>query len=43
VQDHLRDWFERNPGEAKAIIIKATQAARARIAARQARDLTRRT
>jgi DNA gyrase subunit B len=39
--DHLRDWFERNPGEAKAIITKATQAARARIAARQARDLTR--
>ncbi len=39
--DHLRDWFERNPGEAKAIVLKATQAARARIAARQARDLTR--
>jgi len=39
--EHLRDWFERNPGEAKAIVIKATQAARARIAARQARDLTR--
>ncbi len=39
--DHLRDWFERNPGEAKGIVIKATQAARARIAARQARDLTR--
>ncbi len=39
--DHLRDWFERNPGEAKAIVMKATQAARARIAARQARDLTR--
>ena len=39
--DHLRDWFDRNPGEAKTIIIKATQAARARIAARQARDLTR--
>jgi DNA gyrase subunit B len=39
--DHLRDWFERNPGEAKAIVIKATQAARARIAARQARELTR--
>jgi DNA gyrase subunit B len=39
--DHLKDWFERNPGEAKAIVIKATQAARARIAARQARDLTR--
>ena len=42
VNDHLRDWFERNPGEAKDIITKATQAARARIAARQARDLTRR-
>ena len=39
--DHLRDWFERNPGEAKDIITKAAQAARARIAARQARDLTR--
>ncbi len=39
--DHLRDWFERNPGEAKAIVLKATQAARARIAARHARDLTR--
>ncbi|GAA4053365.1 DNA topoisomerase (ATP-hydrolyzing) subunit B [Nonomuraea soli] len=40
--DHLRDWFERNPGEAKDIINKAVQAARARVAARQARDLTRR-
>jgi len=40
--DHLRDWFDRNPGEAKEIINKSSQAARARIAARQARDLTRR-
>ncbi len=40
--DRLRDWFDRNPGEAKEIINKASQAARARIAARQARDLTRR-
>jgi DNA gyrase subunit B len=40
--NHLRDWFDRNPGEAKDIINKASQAARARIAARQARDLTRR-
>ncbi|MBV9094859.1 MAG: DNA topoisomerase (ATP-hydrolyzing) subunit B [Streptosporangiaceae bacterium] len=40
--DHLRDWFDRNPGEAKEIITKASQASRARIAARQARDLTRR-
>jgi DNA gyrase subunit B len=39
--DQLKDWFERNPGDAKSIIIKASQAARARIAARQARDLTR--
>ncbi|MEV2268052.1 DNA topoisomerase (ATP-hydrolyzing) subunit B [Nonomuraea africana] len=40
--DHVRDWFERNPGEAKDIINKSLQAARARLAARQARDLTRR-
>ncbi len=40
--DHLRDWLDRNPGEAKEVVTKATQAARARIAARQARDLTRR-
>jgi DNA gyrase subunit B len=40
--DHLRDWFERNPGEAKDIITKAARAAWARSAARQARDLTRR-
>ena len=41
VNDHLGHWFESNPGEAKDIINKASQAARARIAARQARDLTR--
>jgi len=40
--DYLRDWFDANPGEARDIILKATQAARARVAARQARDLTRR-
>jgi DNA gyrase subunit B len=39
--DHLKDWFDRNPGEAKGIVIKAIQASRARLAARQARDLTR--
>jgi len=38
----LRDWFDRNPAEGKSIVLKATQAARARLAARQARDLTRR-
>ncbi len=42
VNEHLRDWLDRNPGEAKEVVTKATQAARARIAARQARDLTRR-
>jgi len=40
--EQLKDWFDRNPGEGKAIVIKASQAARARLAARQARDLTRR-
>ncbi|MFC0532888.1 DNA topoisomerase (ATP-hydrolyzing) subunit B [Phytohabitans kaempferiae] len=38
----LTDWFERNPAEAKTIIQKASAAARARIAAAQARKLARR-
>jgi DNA gyrase subunit B len=38
----LADWFERNPGEAKTIITKANAAARARLAAAQARKLARR-
>jgi DNA gyrase subunit B len=38
----LADWFERNPGEAKTIITKAGAAARARMAAAQARKLARR-
>ncbi|GHJ46654.1 DNA gyrase subunit B [Catellatospora sp. TT07R-123] len=38
----LADWLERNPAEAKMIIGKASQAARARIAAAQARKLARR-
>jgi DNA gyrase subunit B len=37
----LTDWFERNPVEAKSIVTKATSAARARKAARQARNLAR--
>ena len=40
--EHLRDWLEENPKEAKLITQKAVQAARARIAARTARDATRR-
>ncbi|HUR52340.1 MAG TPA: DNA gyrase subunit B, partial [Mycobacteriales bacterium] len=42
VGERLRDWLEAHPNEGKDVILKATQAARARIAARQARDLTRR-
>lgn len=38
----LVDWLERNPHEAKTIITKASQAARARVAAAQARKLARR-
>ncbi|WP_018636653.1 DNA topoisomerase (ATP-hydrolyzing) subunit B [Parafrankia elaeagni] len=38
----LKDWFEVNRTEARAIVSKALDAQRARIAARQARDLTRR-
>jgi DNA gyrase subunit B len=38
----LKDWFDRNPVEGKNIVLKASQAARARLAARQARELTRR-
>jgi DNA gyrase subunit B len=38
----LVDWFDRNPAEARIIITKATQAARARLAAAQARRLARR-
>jgi DNA gyrase subunit B len=38
----LRDWFDQHPNEGKDVVVKASQAARARIAARQARDLTRR-
>jgi len=40
--DKLGDWLEEHPSEGKQIVFKATQAARARLAARQARDLTRR-
>src|SRR4029077_9563183 len=40
--DRLADWVEENPTEAPAAVNKALQAARARVAARQARDATRR-
>ncbi len=38
----LKDWLEENPREASQIVQKSMQAARARIAAQGARDLTRR-
>lgn len=40
--DSLGDWFERNPSQAKDVIRKTIQAASARIAARKAREQTRR-
>ncbi len=38
----LNEWLEENPREASQIVQKSTQAARARLAAQGARDLTRR-
>jgi DNA gyrase subunit B len=40
--EHLRYWFEEHPNEGRIIVGKAVQGARARLAARAARDLTRR-
>lgn len=42
VYEHLNDWLDRNPVEAADIVRKGIQAATARVAARKARDLTRR-
>ncbi|MGW5969884.1 DNA topoisomerase (ATP-hydrolyzing) subunit B [Streptomyces sp. NPDC055186] len=42
VYEHLNDWLDRNPNEAADIVRKGIAAATARVAARKARDLTRR-
>ena len=42
VNEHLNDWFDANPAEAKVIINKAVASAHARVAARKARELVRR-
>ncbi|BDZ48691.1 DNA gyrase subunit B [Frondihabitans sucicola] len=40
--DQLNDWFDRNPKQAQAVIRKGLSAQAARLAARKARDQTRR-
>ncbi len=40
--EHVARWLEENPNEAKAIFAKAQTAAKSRVAAKKARDLTRR-
>ena len=42
VYGQLGDWLDSHPGDARAIITKASQAAAARLAARKAREATRR-
>ncbi len=42
INEHLADFLEKTPSVARKIILKAVEAARAREAARKARELTRR-
>jgi DNA gyrase subunit B len=42
VNEHLMTWLQEHPGDGKRIVQKGFQAAKARLAARQARDLARR-
>ena len=42
VNEHLMTWLQEHPGDGKRIVQKGSEAAKARMAARQARDLARR-
>ncbi len=42
VNERLMTWLEEHPGDAKRIVAKTTAAAKARLAAKQARDIARR-
>jgi len=42
VNEQLATWFEEHPGDAKRVVAKTSAAQKARLAARAARDLTRR-
>jgi DNA gyrase subunit B len=42
VNSQFATWLEEHPGDAKRVVTKGSAAAKARMAARQARDLTRR-
>ncbi|HEX9891510.1 MAG TPA: DNA topoisomerase (ATP-hydrolyzing) subunit B [Actinomycetota bacterium] len=42
VNDQLMTWLQEHPGDGKRIVNKGSEAAKARMAARQARDLARR-
>jgi DNA gyrase subunit B len=42
VNEHLMTWLQEHPADAKRIVTKSSQAAKARLAAKHARDLTRR-
>ncbi len=42
VNDHLGHWLERNPAQARDVVRKSVQASAARMAARKAREATRR-